>query len=110
MNVFGFVLYMLPSVLAVAETQALHFETKSDYLKSLRSDQSGELCIKYKPFQGRSSGSNSKWIIDLRRRIARSTGSTGVIKGKCSSDFVMDEALKCVPLVQIPNENYCHDS
>ena len=101
MNVFGFVLYMLPSVLAVAETQALHFETKSDCLKALPSDQPGELCIKCKPVQWCPSESN--WIIDLRRRIARSAGSAGVIKGKCSNGFIMDETLECVPLVQIPN-------
>ena len=98
MNVFGFVL--LPSVLVVAETRALHFETKSDCLKALPSDQPGELCIKCKPFQWCPSESN--WIIDLRRRIARSAGSAGVIKGKCSNGFIMDETLECVPLVQIP--------
>ena len=100
MNVLGFVLYVLSSVLAIAETQALHFETKSDCLKALPSDQPGELCIKCKPFQWCPSESN--WIIDLRRRIARSAGSAGVIKGKCSNGFIMDETLECVPLVQIP--------
>ena len=100
MNVLGFVLYVLSSVLAIAETQALHFETKSDCLKALPSDQPGELCIKCKPFQWCPSESN--WIIDLRRRIARSAGSAGVIKGKCSNGFIMDETLECVTLVQIP--------